>query len=129
MKAVPDYEFDMDVHELWEVVDQGDDLVFWLNLRFDHNNRYLAAKGVVGGEITTAANQHHSGKNKLVFAFPRLDRSIFQLLLESSHKRASVQSSYRFVDGADKPFRFSFDWDEFLDALGPDTVLRFKLHS
>ncbi len=121
-------EFDMDVHELSEVLESGDDLVFWLNLRFDHNNRYLAARGVVGGQVTLVPDPINHGKRKLTFAFPRLNKSIFRLSLESSRKNTSVQANYRFVDGTDKPFRFSFDWDEFVTALQPDAVLRFKLH-
>ena len=121
-------EFDLNVHELAEVMESGDDLVAWLNIRFDSNNRYLAAKGVVGGEVVTISHAPGSQGRRLVFGFPKLAKSVFRLTLESPRKKASVQANYRFVDGVDKPYRFSFDWDDFVSALDADTVLRFTLH-
>lgn len=122
-------EFDLDLHELPEVMESGDDLVFWLNLRFDPNNRYLAAKGVVGGEVITVSHAPGSQGRRLVFGFPKLAKSIFRLTLESPRKKSSVQANYRFVEGVNKPFQFSFDWDDFVSALDTDTVLRFTLHA
>ena len=121
-------EFDLVVHELPEVMESGDDLVAWLNIRFDHNNRYLVAKGVVGGEVMAVSHTPGSQGRRLVFGFPKLAKSIFRLTLESSRKKASVQANYRFVGDVDKPYQFSFDWDDFVSALDADTVLRFTLH-
>ena len=111
----------MDVHELWEMRDKGEDWVFWLNLRFDHHNLYLATRGITGGKVETIGN-------RVVFSFPRLNRPIFSLEVVSKMAAMSLKANLRYDAAWSPPYLFSFDRSKFEQCMAADTQLRFCLH-
>ena len=110
----------MDVHELWEMRDKGEDWVFWLNLRFDHHNLYLATRGITGGKVEVIGN-------RIVFSFPKLKRPIFSLEAVSKMAAMSLKTNFRYDGAWSPPYLFSFNRAKFEQCMTADTQLKFTL--
>lgn len=110
----------MDVHELWAMRDNDEDWVFWLNLRFDRHNLYLATRGITGGKVETIGN-------RIVFSFPRLNRPIFSLEAVSKKAEMSLKANFGYDAAWSPPYLFSFDRAEFEQCMAADTQLKFTL--
>ncbi len=112
----------MDVHELWAMRDKGEDWVFWLNLRFDHHNLYLATRGITGGKVEAIGS-------RIVFSFPKLNRPILSLEVVSKMAMMTQKTNFRYdAAWSSPPYMFSFDRVEFEQCMAADTQLRFCLH-